>query len=162
MSGVSKEDHLHNLQLVLDRLKSAELMLKKTKCMFEVPSIVYLGHEIDAEGLHPLPDKIKAISKAAIPKNTTELKAFLGLMNYYSRFIPNLAGLLYPLYQLLNKSISWSWTTERNQAFCEAKNVLTSDRVLIHYDPQKDLIVSCDASAYGVGAVLSHTLSDGS
>ena len=136
--------------------------LKQDKCKFLVPSISYLGHKIDAEGLHPLSDKIKAITNASVPKTVTELKAFLGLMNYYGKFIPNIATILHPLYQLLNSSVPWSWTQERDEAFNKAKTLLTSARVLIHFDPQKDLMVSCDASAYGVGAVLSHKLSDGS
>ena len=162
ISGVSEDDHLHTLKVVLERLQSAGLHLKQDKCKFLVPSISYLGHKIDAEGLHPLSDKIKAITNASVPKTVTELKAFLGLMNYYGKFIPNIATILHPLYQLLNSSVPWSWTQERDEAFNKAKTLLTSASVLIHFDPQKDLMVSCDASAYGVGAVLSHKLSDGS
>ena len=147
---------------MLERLQSSGLYLQKDKCKFLVPSISYLGHCIDAEGLHPLPDKIDALMNAAIPTSVTELKAFLGLVNYYGKFIPNLSSMLHPLYQLLNKSTAWSWSPARNNAFERAKTMLTSDSVLIHYDSQKELVVSCDASAYGVGAVLSHKLLDGS
>ena len=156
VSGVSKEDHLHNLALVLERLFSAGLLLKKEKCKFCVDSISYLGHKIDCEGLHPLPDKVNGITRASTPKSVTELKAFLGLMNYYAKFIPNLATVLSPLYQLLSQSVPWSWTCERDAAFKKAKLLLTSDCVLIHFDPEKDLVLSCDASYYGLGAVLSH------
>ena len=162
ISDVSVADHLQNLQLVLQKLHSAGLHLQQNKCKFLVTSILYLGHTIDAEGLHPLPNKIEAIINASTPTSITELKAFLGLMNYYGKFIPNLSSLLGPLYQLLNKSIPWAWTSERDTAFNKAKLQLTSDTVLIHFDPKKDLVVSCDASAYGVGAVLSHKLSNGS
>ena len=162
VSGVSKEDHLHNLQLVFERLHSAGLFLKKDKCKFCVDSISYLGHKIDCEGLHPLPDKIDGITKASTPKSVTELKAFLGLMNYYAKFIPNLATVLSPLYQLLSESVPWSWTAERDAAFKKAKSLLTSDCVLVHYNPEKDLVISCDASSYGLGAVLSHKFPDGS
>ena len=81
-----------------------------------------------------MPDKIEAIVSAPHPKTVTELKAFLGLVNYYSKFIPNLASVLYPLYQLLNKGVDWSWTIEREKAFKHAKTLLTSNNVLIHYD----------------------------
>ena len=77
------------------------------------PSIEYLGHKIDASGLHPLPDKIAAIVNAPRPHNITTLKAFLGLLNYYGKFIPNLATVLHPLYQLLSTKTEWEWTSER-------------------------------------------------
>ena len=162
VTGTTEEDHFHNLQLVLQRLETAGLHLKKEKCKFLVPSINYLGHKIDAQGLHPLPDKIEAIVSASSPKTLTELKAFLGLVNYYGKFIPNLASVLHQLYQLLNEDMDWSWTVERENAFQCAKTLLTSSHVLIHYDPQKVLVLACDASAYGLGVVLSHQLSDGS
>ena len=83
-------------------------------------------------------------------------------MNYYAKFIPNLAAVLSPLYQLLSESVPWSWTAERDAAFKKTKSLLTSDCVLIHYNPEKDLVISCDASSYGLGAVLSHKFPDGS
>ncbi len=107
VSGTSQEDHIRNLERVLQKLQSAGLCLKKKNCEFRVPSISYLGYKIDAEGLHPLPDKVEAIAKAATPTSTTELKSFLGLMNYYVKFIPNLSSLLSPLYKLLSTSVKW-------------------------------------------------------
>ena len=92
ITGRTKKEHLHNLQVVLQRLSTAGLRLKQEKCEFLVPSISYLGHKIDSQGLHPLPDKIDAIVNAARPKSLTELKAFLGLLNYYGKFIPNLSS----------------------------------------------------------------------
>ena len=159
ISGVSKEDHLHNLQLVFERLHSAGLFLKD-KCKFCVNSISYLGHKIDCEGLHPLPDKIDGITKASTPKSVTELKAFIGLMNYYAKFIQNLVTVISPLYQLLTVSVPWSWTAERDAAFKKAKSLLTSDCVLVHYNPEKDLVILCNASSYGLVAVLSHKFPD--
>ena len=75
ISGVSEDDHLHTLKVVLERLQSAGLHLKQDKCKFLVPSISYLGHKIDAEGLHPLSDKIKAITKCLSPKNCYRVKS---------------------------------------------------------------------------------------
>ena len=121
-----------------------------------MPEVTYLGHWIDKDGLHPTADKTKAILQAPAPKNTTELRAFLGLINYYGKFLPNLSMVLTPL----RSNTRWSWKTEQSRAFEDAKNLLRSPRVLIHYDSSRPLVLSCDASSYGVGAVLSHVMED--
>ena len=102
-----------------------------------------------------------AIQAAPEPKNVTELRSFLGMINYYGRFLPKLALRLAPLYQLLRQNVRWQWKGERKEAFRRAKEALLSIRVMIHFDPRKEVIVACDASPYGVGAVLSHRLNDG-
>ena len=89
-----------------------------------------------------------------------ELRAFLGLLNYYSKFLPNLASKLSPLYKLLHKTTKWTWGRAQRDAFGEAKRLLQSDSLLVHFDEKKLLILACDASPYGVGAVLSHVMED--
>ena len=120
-----------------------------------VPSVQCLGHVIDANGLHPATDKLKAVRDARIPQNVTELKAYLGLLTYYSKFLPNMATVLAPMYQLLHASVRWQWTAAQTKSFEQSKELLTSERLLVHYDPTKELTLMCDASPYGVGAVLS-------
>jgi len=85
----------------------------------------------------------------------------LGLLNYYGKFIPNLASLVQPLNNLLQQNRKWKWTTACDKAFQQAKEELSSSRVLVHYDPALPLILAGDASAYGIGAVISHTMPDG-
>ncbi|XP_061594943.1 uncharacterized protein K02A2.6-like [Cololabis saira] len=121
----------------------------------------FLGYKVDASGLHPLPHKVSAIQKAPAPTNVTELRAYLGLLNYYNRFLPNLSTLLAPLHELLKKETKWKWATEQERAFEDSKRLMQSSEVLVHYDSQKDLILSCDASPYGVGTVLSHRMPGG-
>ena len=76
VAGVDEEDHLHNLDQVLEQLESAGLSLKKLKCVFMTTSVEYLGHVIDAKGLHPSSSKVKAVKEAPEPNNITELKSF--------------------------------------------------------------------------------------
>ncbi len=87
----TEAEHLETIELVLNKLSTCGLRAKKEKCIFMASSVVYLGHLIDATGLHPLPGKVKAIQEVPTPKNVSELKAYLGLLTYYSRFLPNLS-----------------------------------------------------------------------
>ena len=161
VTGKDSAEHLYNLHRVLQRLESAGLTLKKSKCTFEVSSVEYLGHIIDAKGLHPSESKVRAIRDAPSPTNITELKSFLGLLNYYHKFLPNLATTLAPLHQLLHKETKWKWTQDHENSFQKAKSLLHSSSLLVHYDPVKPLSISCDASPYGLGAILSHQMDDG-
>ena len=131
-----------------------------SKCQFLMSSVSYLGHRIDAKGLHPLPDKIQAIMDAPDPQNVQELKSYLGLLSYYGKFLPNLSSVLAPLYWLLRKDYRWRWSAVETAAFKSSKELLTSSKLLVHYDPNLDLVLACDASAYGVGAMLAHRFPD--
>ena len=110
----------------------------------------------------PLQSNLEAVRDAPSPTNVSELKAFLGMVNYHRSFLPNLSNVMEPLHQLLWKGVQWKWTEERSKAFCTLKDLLCSASVLTHYDQSKPIIVHCDASPYGVGAVLSHLIDDGS
>ena len=109
-----------------------------------------------------MPDEVKAIQEAPPPTTIQELRAYLGLLTYYNRFLPNMSTVLSPLYKLLQKSTKWQWTTEQNKAFSASKELLTLSRLLVHFDPKLCLTLACDASAYGLGAVLAHKYPDGS
>ena len=162
ITGTTQEEHLHNLDQVLNRLQTAGLRLKNTKCSFMLPSVEYLGHVIDSVGLHPTQAKVKAIREAPTPKNVAELRSFLGLINYYGKFLPNLSATLAPLYKLLKQNTHWCWEQPQIAAFQEAKDALQSSTLLVHYDSTKPITLACDASPYGIGAVLSHKFEDGS
>lgn len=162
ITGPTEEAHLQNLDTVLTRLESAGMRLKRNKCAFLLPTVEYLGHKISAQGLQPTDEKIRAINNAPAPTDISQLKSFLGLINYYCKFLPNLSNTLAPLYRLLQKTMKWKWGLEQQKAFQTAKQSLTSDCLLVHFDPSKRLILACDASPYGIGAVLSHRMEDGS
>ena len=162
ITGATTAEHLHNLEEVLSRLKEHGVRVKSAKCKFLASSVEYLGHRIDAKGLHTTDGKLQAILQAPTPRNVTELRSFLGLVNYYGKFIPNLATTLHPLNQLLHRDQRWRWNKECAAAFQAAKEGVTSSRVLVHYNLNLPIRMAGDASAYGVGAVISHVMPDGS
>ena len=112
-------------------------------------------------GIHTTDSKVEAVKNAPAPKNVQELRSFLGLLHYYGRFIQQLSTLLQPLNELLKSNRRWEWTSECQSAFVKAKERLVSAPVLAHYDPSLPLKLVGDASAYGIGAVISHTDQDG-
>ena len=155
VSGTS-EEQLSRLEEVLKRLKNYGLRVKKNKCAFLRESVEYLGHKVDASGLHPLSGKVEAIVQAPEPQNVQQLRSFLGLLNYYGKFIKNLATLLHPLNKLLQQDVKWYWSTNCEIAFKQAKQELVASKVLAHYDINLPIKLAADASSYGVGAVISH------
>lgn len=161
VTGRTPEDHDRNLQTVLTRLQEAGLHLKKEKCTFRQKSCAYLGHVIDAEGIHPTEDKVIAVQNAPAPQNSQELRSYLGLIHYYHNFLRNLSTLLAPLHELTRQNVEWNWGPRQQKAFDESKALLFSSKVLVHYNPELPIIVTSDASPYGIGSVLSHRLPDG-
>ena len=110
-------------------------------------SVEYLGHKVSADGLQPLQSKTDAIVRAPEPQNVQQLRSYLGLLNYYSKFIPNLATITKPLNHLLNKDVKWKWASECAKAFMATKNVLVSSEVLVHYNLNLPISLAGDASA---------------
>ena len=161
VSGEDQATHLQSLDEVFTRLEKHGFRLKLEKCKFLLPKVEYLGHQISSDGIQPLPSKVAAIVKAPAPENLQQLRSFLGFINYYGKFIPNLATILQPLNSLLQAGKKWSWSGECARAFQEAKSQITSAQVLTHYDPALPIKLASDASAYGVGAVISHVMPDG-
>ena len=105
------------------------MRLKKRKYSFFLSEVEYLGHCIVPDGLKPSPSKVEVIVAAPLPTDVSQLKAFLGLVNYYGRFLTNLASTLAPLYKLLRKHACWMWKTEHESAFQKIKDQLKSDAV---------------------------------
>lgn len=160
-AGRTMPEMLQRLDMVLQRIKEAGLRLNKNKCKFAKERVEFLGFIIDADGIHPSPSKVESIMNTPEPQNVHELQAFLGLYNFYERFITHKATILEPLHRLLDKTQIWRWTELEQHAFNTAKQALTFDMTLVHYDLNKPLILTCDSSEYGVGAVLSHVMEDG-
>ena len=161
ITGSSDEQLMDTLDKVLDKLSEAGIHLKQSKCEFMKHSVVFLGHKVDSQGVHPAGATLDDIRDARPPTNLTELRSFIGMVNHYARFIRGLSGKLTHLHMLLRKDTKWFWGTKQQQTFVEMKNILSSPPLVVHYDPYKPLVLTTDASEYGVGAVLSHTMEDG-
>ena len=116
---------------------------------------MFLGHRISRFGIKPLDEKVEALVQAKPPENVQQLKAYLGLLNYYGRFLRDLSEELHPLHKLLQKRIKWIWGPEQECCFEKTEKMILSAKVLVHYDPNKPLILHTDASQYGLGAVMS-------
>ena len=160
VSCANDGDHFKNLEEVFKRLAKAGLQLKKGKCVFIEPQVTYLGHSVSKEGIQPMEDKVEAITNAPPPRNVSELKSYLGMINYYQKFLPNLSSVLALLHRLLNSKTHWHWGKDQQQAFEQSKSFPMSSRLLVHYDNKTELILECDASQNGLGAVLSHKMED--
>ncbi len=160
ISGKTMEDHNTRLRAVLKCLAEARLRQKKKRKAF-LPQVEFLGFHVDKDGIKPTCEKVEAIQKAPPPRNKTELQAFLGLLNFYSCFLPNKATVLEPLHHLLDQSATWQWRATHESAYVQAKQLLQMDKVMVHYDEKMYLAVVCDALPYGLGALLFHLERDG-
>lgn len=141
---------------VLERLQRHNVQANFKKCVFFESEIEYLGHRVSKKGVSPSRDKVKAITEATPPHDVTSLRSFLGLLNFYSKFLPNLQGKLRPLHDLLHANVKFHWSSECNEVFAECKQAIVESPVLSFFDPTKPMTLVCDAGPYGVGAVLNN------
>lgn len=161
ITGRTHEEHLKNLEQVFHRLSEAGLRLKRDKCKFFQNEIKYLGHTVNKNGVKKTKDRTEAILQTPQPTNITEVRAFAGLVNYYGRFIKNIADIMCPIYNLLKKNEPFEWNNACSQAFEKIKRGIAHDVTLSHFNPDWPIILETDASEKGIGGALSHKLPDG-
>lgn len=161
VTGKNMQEHISTLRLVLQKLQSSGLKLNLKKSEFFKSKISYLGFNIDKNGLSKNNDRISSLISAPIPTNVSELRAFVGMANYYSRFIENFAQIMSHFYHLLGKGVPFVWSDDCQQAYDLIKKFVTSDRVLVHFNPELPIILTTDASNSAVAGILSHQFSDG-
>lgn len=152
--GADQAEHDRRLRMVLKRFEEAGLKLSKEKCEIDTDEVKYLGYRVTSSGLHPDEDKVEAIRNASPPTDVQSVQSFLGLVNFYSRFVPSCSEVLHPLNRLLQKDVPFDWTKQCQQSFDSIKAILADSPVLLHYDATKPAVVECDASPYGLGACL--------
>ena len=166
VTAPTDSEHLKRLDTVLSRLNEQDLRLNWDKCKLFAEEITFCGFKIKHQEIQKCADKVAAILDAPTPGTIKELKSFLGLIQFYASFAPQLADIACPLYTALkggpaSKDVL-EWTKEMAKAFKAVKDELCSSRVLVPFDPAKPLLLATDASPYGVSAVLSHKYDDGS
>lgn len=152
--GATKEEHDRRLQKVMNTLKEYNVTLNPGKCIFGVSKLHFLGHNLSSEGITPDGDKISAIKRFRAPRNSEEVRSFLGLINFVGKFIPNLATVTDPLRQLMKLGVPYEWGPSQAKALEHLKNSLTNDTILGYYDKNDKTQLIADASPVGLGAVL--------
>ncbi|KMQ87188.1 reverse ribonuclease integrase [Lasius niger] len=155
------DDHLQHLAEIFRRLRDANLRLNAEKCHFCLDRLRYLGHIIDRQGIRTDPAKVSAIANWPVPTTLKQVRQFLGVASWYRRFIADFSTLAAPLTHLTRKNARWTWTTVEEGAFIRLKDALTSAPVLACPDFGQPFTLQTDASAYGLGAVLTQQLAEG-
>ena len=153
--GKDFQEHLHRLGLVLQTLIKANLKLKPEKCNLFRKSVRFLGHVISDKGIQPDPDKLKSVREWPVPTGKDEVRSFLGFLSYYRRYVKNFALLAEPLIALTRKNAKFKWDADCEMAFVKLRHVLIDYPILAYPDFTQPFVLTTDASATGLGAVLS-------
>ena len=165
IASSSMEEHESHLRQVFERLQTYGIRIHPEKSSFGKSELDFLGHRISSRGISPLPNKVTAIQEYQVPQTQTSLRRFLGMVNYYRRFIPNCAATLQPLNSLLRPkkkgvSSSISWNDQALQSFNDIKSALAAATVLSYHVPDAPLQLVTDASDFAIGAVLEQYTDD--
>ena len=155
------EEHLQHLAAVFQKLREANLRLKPTKCNFAAKEVKFLGHVLSKNGIAVDTTKTDAVKSFPKPENTTDVRAFLGLANYYRKFVKGFSKIAAPLHKLLAKGAKFIWDNDCQSAFEQIKQLLTAPPVLAFPDFSKDFILYTDASQIAIGYVLGQKDSKG-
>ena len=153
--GKDIQEHDQRLFAVLDWLKEKGLTLNGEKCEFRLPRLTFFGHEVTKSGVNCSEEKVAAIQDATAPKNASEARSFMGLVQYVSRFIPNLSSVAEPIQKLIRKGVKFEWGTDQQRAFEELKKGNTNAETLAYFDGDCQTRIVADASPVGIGAVLT-------
>ena len=156
VTGKNDEQHARNLYQTLKKFEESGAKFKKSKCVIVQPKFEYFAFVLDRHGIHPSPAKVQAILEVCDPQNRSDLQSFLGLVNYYRKFIPKLSTLVSELNQLLSKDTPWCWSPECKDSLQALMDTLNISSVLAHHSPKLEVKLAVDASPVGLGAVISH------
>src|SRR5882757_8148500 len=149
------EEHLLHLKEVFNRLDDNNLRLHPDKSKFLCEEIKFLGFVVTRTGIMPDPQRAKAINEFPTPVKVKDIRSFIGMANYYRKYIKDFALLAKPLTQLIRKDIKWRWTEDCEISFIKIKEILANPPILAHYRPGDEIFLYTDASGYGLGAILT-------
>ena len=153
--GKGVEEHDRRLFAVLDRLSEAGLSVNGDKCECRLTKLKFFGHELSSGGVSPSEEKIAAIRDARSPKDASEVRPFMGLVQYSAKFMPDLASIARPIQDLTRKGVPFVWGTEQQKAFQELKRLITQAETLAYYQVGCRTRIVAVASPVGLGAVLT-------
>uniref|UniRef100_A0A674PJ94 Uncharacterized protein n=1 Tax=Takifugu rubripes TaxID=31033 RepID=A0A674PJ94_TAKRU len=156
----SKEEHVHHVQAVLQRLLENSLFVKAEKCEFHATSVSFLGYIIGQGSVEMDPSKVSAVTSWPVPESRRQLQRFLGFANFYRRFIRGYSTVAAPLTSLTSSKVPFRWSQAAEEAFQNLKARFTSAPILLVPDPERHFVVEVDASDVGIGAVLSQRSAD--
>lgn len=159
ISASDMKTHNERLKCVLQRLHDSGLKVNRAKCLFAQKEIAYLGHTLSEKGIFKMSENNKIID-FPIPTTITEVKSFCGFVNFYGKFINNLSTIMHPIYKLLKSKDKIEWNNDCDEAFKLIKHELVTEKVLCHFNPNLPIVLICDASNVGVGAILAHEFPD--
>jgi hypothetical protein len=157
----TEDEHLAHLRTVIQRLHDQELYVKPSKCSFMQREVSFLGHRIGADGLRVAPDKVGAVQQWPTPTSVTEVRSFLGLANFYRRFVKDYSRIALPLTELTKDTTAWSWGEEQQRAFAALKAALCAPPVLLVPDQKMPFVLNCDACDFAIGATLQQDQGNG-
>ena len=152
--GTNEADHDSNLEAFMSRCQLKGIKLNSQKLEFKCDEVPFHGHLLTAEGLKPDPEKVRAIVEMPRPEKRDDILRLNGMVNYLSRFLPNLSDVMKPLRDLTHKDAVWCWDDLQEKAWNDVKNLIVSAPVLAYYKPSEVLEIQCDSSQSGLGAAL--------
>ena len=157
----TEEGHNELVEEVLKRLEENDLFVKPEKCKQKVREVKFLGVVIGLKGVEIQREKVEGVLNWLVPRNVKEVQKFLGLANYYRRFIKDFTRIAAPLHVLVRKEQKQKWEKEQEKAFERLKTVFTTEPILAIPDIDREMRVEADASDYAMGGVLSTKCEDG-
>ena len=157
----TKQDHLNKVREVMEILDDANLQLKAEKCIIAQESIEWLRFKLTRTSISPINAKAQGISDRLRPTNLKQLRSFLGAVNQFNKFTPNLASISFPFRSILKKDADWIWNAEQEKAFVKINDEIKEVVELSHFKRNQEIRIICDASKQGLGAVLQQSQNNG-